>query len=139
MIFAEIGATPTEDLFLRVEYDGSIVANGPVTDAQPPRFSAVSGTSRGTELMETLLRREHDPGCTLNRAMKIALDAWSAGSMPATEGSGNEVPSVEALRKHRAQELQSATVEACVLERSGPNAIRYRPLAGQELKELTTA
>jgi proteasome alpha subunit len=139
MIFAEVGATPAEDLFLRVEYDGSITANGPATDAQPPRFSAVGGMTRGTELMETLLRREHDPGCTLNRAMKIALDAWSAGSMPVTEGSGNEIPSAEALRQHRTEELQSAAVEACVLERSGPNAIRYRQLAGEELKELTAA
>src|SRR5213079_703055 len=57
MIFAEVGPTPAEDLFLRVEYDGSIMANGPATDAQPPRFSAVSGTARGTELMETFLRR----------------------------------------------------------------------------------
>ena len=32
-----------------------------------------------------------------------------------------------------------ATVEACVLERSSPNAIRYRPLAGEELKELAAA
>ena len=55
MIFAEVGATPAEDLFLRVEYDGSITANGPATDAQPPRFSAVGGTTRGTELMETLV------------------------------------------------------------------------------------
>ena len=89
--------------------------------------------------METLLRREHDPGCTLNRAMKVALDAWSAGSMPVTEGSGNEIPSAETLRQHRTEELQSATVEACVLERSSPNAIRYRQLAGEELKELTAA
>lgn len=57
--------------------------------------------------------------------------------MAATEGSENEIPSTEALRKHRTEELQSATVEACVLERSSPNAIRYRPLAGEELTELT--
>ena len=67
MIFAEVGATPAEDLFLRVEYDGAITANGPAADSKPPRFSAISGTARGTELMEDLLRREHDPDCTLNR------------------------------------------------------------------------
>jgi hypothetical protein len=71
--------------------------------------------------------------------MKLALDGWSAGSMPATEGAGNEIPSAEALRQHRTEELQNATVEACLLERSSPNAIRYRPLAGEELKELTAA
>src|SRR4029077_4015983 len=41
MIFAEVGATPAEDLFLRLEYDGSITRNGPPPERPPPRFSAV--------------------------------------------------------------------------------------------------
>ena len=139
MIFAEVGATPAEDLFLRVEYDGAIAANGPANDSQPPRFSAISGTMRGTELMEAFLRREHDPGCTLNRAMQLALDAWSAGNMPAKEEGENEIPSLEALRDYRAEELKRATVEACILERRGAAAIRYRALGGEELKELAAA
>ena len=139
MIFAEVGATPADDLYLRVEYDGAITANGPATDAQPPRFSAISGTTRATERMEEVLRREHDPNCTLNRAMKLALDAWSAGSLPATEESGPEIPTNETLQHHRAEALQTATVEAGVLERSGPSAIRYRPIAGGELKALIPA
>ena len=139
MIFAEVGATPPEDLFLRVEYDGAISANGPGADSNPPRFSAIAGTSRATGLMEELLRRDHDPGCTLNSAMKLALDTWSIGSLPAAEESGNAIPSHEALRQHRAEELKSATVEACVLERSGPVAIRYRAITGDELKELSAA
>jgi proteasome alpha subunit len=136
MIFAEVGAAPADDLFLRVEYDGAITANGPANDSQPPRFSAVSGTTQGTELMEALLRSEHDPGCTLARAMKLALDAWSAGKMPAKEEGLNEMPSAEVLREYRAEELKHATIEACVLERSGAAAIRYRALAGEEVKEL---
>jgi proteasome alpha subunit len=138
MIFAEVGATPVEDLFLRVEYDGAITANGPANDSQPPRFSAVSGTRRGTELMEAFLRREHDPGCTLDRAMQLAVDVWSAGNMPPKEDE-NEIPSVKTLREYRAEELKSATVEACILERNGTAAIRYRALAGEELKELAAA
>src|SRR5450432_2477545 len=31
MIFAEVGATPPDDLFLRVEYDGAIATNGPTS------------------------------------------------------------------------------------------------------------
>ncbi len=139
MIFAEVGATPADDLFLRLEYDGAIAANGPATDAQPPRFSAISGTIRATESMEELLRRDHDPNCTLNRAMKLALDAWSAGSLPATEEGESKVPTSETLHQHRAEALQSATVEAGVLERSGPSAIRYRPLVGEELRALLRA
>ncbi|MGH8091851.1 MAG: 20S proteasome subunit A/B [Chthoniobacterales bacterium] len=139
MIFAEVGPTPAEDLFLRIEYDGAIAANGPAVDLQPPCFSAISGTGRATELMEGLLRREHEPNCTLPRAMNLALDAWSAGSLPAQEDGGNEIPSREALLQHRTEELRRATVEACVLERRGPSAIRYRSIVGEELKELTAA
>jgi hypothetical protein len=72
----------------------------------------------------------------LARAMKLALDAWSAGKMPAKEEGFNEMPSAEVLREYRAEELKHATIEACVLERSGAAAIRYRALAGEEVKEL---
>ncbi len=139
MVFAEVGAAPADDLFLRVEYDGAIAANGPAADTNPPRFSAIGGTTRATELMEELLRRDHDPGCTLHRAMKLALDAWSAGNLPAKEEAGSGIPSAEMLRQHRMEELKTATVEACVLERAGLAAIRYRAITGEELKELTAA
>ena len=138
MIFAEVGPTPAEDLFLRVEYDGAITANGPAAKSQPPRSCAISGTTPATELMEKLLGREHDPTCTLNRAMKLALDAWSAGSLPTSEGESDEMPSRETLAQHRAKELESATIEAGVLERSGPSAIRYRALTAEELDGLTS-
>jgi proteasome alpha subunit len=136
MIFAEVGATPEEDFFLRVEYDGAITANGPASKSHPPRFCAISGTIRATELMEKLLGGEHDPGCTLKAAMKLALDVWSAGSLPSNEEVGDEMPSRETLAQHRAKELESATIEAGVLERSGPSAIRYRVLTAGELDGL---
>ena len=139
MIFAEVGVTPAADLFLRVEYDGAIAANGPAADTNPPRFSAIAGTTRATELMEALLHRDHDPDGTLGRAMKVALDAWSAGSLPVAEESGNDIPTGETLRQHRTEEFKTATLEACILERNGPAAIRYRALTGKEVKELSTA
>ncbi|HEV8422696.1 MAG TPA: hypothetical protein VGQ40_05080 [Chthoniobacterales bacterium] len=139
MIFAEVGATAADDLFLRVDYDGAIVANGRATDTNPPRFSAVGGTARATEIMDALLRRDHDSGHTLNRAMTIALDAWTAGSLGADQSSGNEVPSQQTLAEHRTQKLKDATVEACVLERKNQGPICYRPILGEELKELIKA
>ena len=137
MIFAEVGSTSAEDLFLRVEYDGAITANGPAAETHPPRFSVVAGTARATEMMEEFLRRDHDAGCTLQRAMKLALDAWSIGSLPAPEEDRQEIPAHEILLKHRTEKLKSAAVEAGILERRGSSAIRYRSLSGEELKELT--
>jgi proteasome alpha subunit len=139
MVFAEVGATPADDLFLRVEYDGAIAANGPAADAQPPRFSAISGTARGTELMEELLRRDHDSNCTLKTALKVALDVWSVGSTAAREEGAQELPSHEALRQRRTEELRNATIEAGVLERSGTSAIRYRRVVAEELQRLASA
>ena len=88
--------------------------------------------------MEKLLRGEHDPGCTLHRAIKLALDAWSAGSLSTSEGESDEMPSREMLAQHRAKQFESATIEAGVLERSGPSAIRYRVLTPAELDGLTS-
>jgi len=139
MIFAEVGPKPADDLFLRVEYDGAIAASGSVADVQPPRFSAISGTARGTELMEELLRRDHDPNCTLKAALKVALDAWSAGSMVAKEEGVPDLPSQEALRQRRTDELRGATIEAGLLERTGTSAIRYRRVTDQELQSLASA
>ncbi|HEX3817867.1 MAG TPA: hypothetical protein VHW03_06235 [Chthoniobacterales bacterium] len=131
MIFAEVGATPETDLFLRVEYDGAIAAQG----AKQPSFCAISGTARATEAMEELLRRDHDPNATLKQAMKVALDAWSAGSRPADENS-SELPAAAALSEFREEKLRDATVEAAVLERDATTSIRYRALTGDELSNL---
>jgi len=136
MIFAEVGAVPDDDLFLRLEYDGAITANGLAGDAKPLRSSVISGTARATEWMEELLRREHDSNCTLQRAMQVALDVWSVGSIPPPEEVARELPSREALRKHREEKLAGASIEACVLERNGVAAIRYRQIVGEELKGL---
>src|SRR5450432_3426649 len=72
MIFAEVGATPADDLFLRLEYDGAITANGLSAGTQPPRFGVISGRARAAELMEELLRRDHNPNSTLPAALKVA-------------------------------------------------------------------
>jgi proteasome alpha subunit len=132
MIFAEVGATAETDLFLRLEYDGAIVAQG----VKQPSFCAISGTARGTEAMEELLRRDHDPNATLNQAMKVALDAWSAGSLPPPEEKSADLPSSAELSKYREEKLREATVEACVLERNATTSIRYRQITGEELRTL---
>ncbi len=134
MIFAEVGATPEDDLFLRVEYDGAIAAQGGVKRAG---FCAISGTARGTELMEELLQRDHDRKATLHGAMKVALDAWSVGALPPAEEVSSGLPSHPALLEFWQEKLGHATLEACVLERSATTSIRYRQLAGEELQMLS--
>src|SRR5947199_9701581 len=44
LLFAEIGSSPKEDLFLRVEYDGAIAANGATFAQVRHDFAVLSGT-----------------------------------------------------------------------------------------------
>jgi hypothetical protein len=115
------------------------MANGSESDRNRLRFSAVGGTASATGRMEALLSREHDPGFPLEQAMKIALDAWSTGSLAADKGAADEIPSPETLAQHFAETLKNATLEASVLERNSRGPICYRSLTGDELKTLVNA
>src|SRR5215468_8966984 len=44
MLFAEVGARPDDDLFLRVEYDGEIATNGATYAQARQDFAVLSGT-----------------------------------------------------------------------------------------------
>jgi len=133
LLFAEIGSSPKEDLFLRIDYDGAIAADG--LTAQPrQRFAVLSGTRQSAEWMETFLRKEHVTDAALPDAISLALDAWSVGRLAMGENANKELPERDAVRKHREEELAKAGIEAAVLERDRKSAIRYRTLADEEVR-----
>ena len=133
LLFAEIGSSPKEDLFLRVDYDGSIAADG--LTAQPrQRFAVLSGARQSAELMEKFLQKEHVTDAALPEALNIALDAWSVGRLAMSESGAKEIPDRDALGKHRAEQLANTSIEAAVLERGSKSAIRYRILTDEELR-----
>ena len=133
LLFAEIGSSPKEDLFLRVDYDGSIAADG--LTAQPrQRFAVLSGTRQSAELMEKFLQKEHVTDAPLADAVNTALDAWSVGKMAISENGVKELPQRDVIRKHRDEQLANAAIEAAALERDAKSAIRYRILPGEELR-----
>src|SRR5206468_5700751 len=61
LLFAEIGASSKEDLFLRIDYDGAIAADGATFAQARNDFAALSGTRQSRELMESFLQAEHAP------------------------------------------------------------------------------
>lgn len=136
MLFAEIGEKREDDLFLRIEYDGAIATNGATFAETRKDFGVLSGTSVSTELMESYLTREHEPGATLGDALNRALDAWTVGSMSLRETGTRELPSKETIAKEREHQAGSAGIEAAVLERERKSAIRYRPLTEKEVASL---
>ena len=136
MLFAEVGARPEDDLFLRVEYDGEIASNGATYARARQDFAVLSGTRQSVELMETFLKNKHRPDSTFESAVNAALDAWSVGHMLLQATDAKELPDPAAIAQHRRDQLATAAIEAAVLERDGSTAIRYRSLADKELRSL---
>ena len=132
LLFAEIGSSPKEDLFLRIDYDGAIAADG-LTGQPRQRFAVLSGTRQSAELMEKFLQKEHVTDAALPDALNIALSAWSIGRISMGESGTKEIPDATALQKHREEQLANAAIEAAVLERDSKSAIRYRILTDEEL------
>lgn len=134
MLFAEIGAKQEGDLFLRLEYDGAIATNSANFEQTRQDFGAISGTRQSTELMEKFLQVEHSAGATFERAMKIALDAWTVGHLALGDGGVKELPARDKILSERKDRLRTAGVEAAVLERNDKIALRYRTLTEAEIR-----
>jgi proteasome alpha subunit len=135
LLFAEIGSSPKEDLFLSVDYDGSIAADGPT--AQPrQRFAVLSGTKASADLMERFLQENHVTDAGLEDAIATAADAWSVARMASTGSEIKNIPDREAARKFRHEQLANSAVEGAVLERDSRSAIRYRTLVDEELRSI---
>ncbi len=134
LLFAEVRDTAEEDLFLRVEYDGAIATNGGVVGGSRQAFGALSGTQASTELMESFLQNEHTTGTTLARALAVALDAWTIGSLALGEAGIRDVTDKAAIAEGRRKRLKDGAIEAVLLERDAKLSIRYRTLADEELK-----
>jgi len=134
MLFAEIGDKQETDLFLRLEYDGAIATNSGNFEQSQQDFGVLSGTRQSTELMEKFLRAEHSAGATFERALKIAVDAWSVGRLALGDGGITELPARDKILAERKERLRTAGVEAAILERSDKSAIRYRALAEAEIR-----
>ena len=135
LLFAEIGSSPKEDLFLRIDYDGSIAADGPT--AQPrQRLAILSGTNPSAELMEKFLQQNHVTDAELPDAITAAADGWSVGRMAMGESAIKELPDRATIRKYRDEQLTNSGIEGAVLERDCKSAIRYRTLSDEELRSV---
>jgi proteasome alpha subunit len=135
LLFVEIGSSPKEDLFLRIDYDGAISADGGSAVQPRQRFAVLGGTRQSADLMAAFLKTEHVTDAELPDALNQALDAWSVGRMAMGENAVKELPERAAIRQHRNEQLGNAGIEAAVLERDSMSAIRYRTLSDAEVRE----
>jgi proteasome alpha subunit len=114
LLFAEVGRTPREDLFVALEYDGSMSASGMIPGKPHEPFGAITGTKRSHELV-----REFLGGCkfdTLESALEVAVRAWGVGMFTADEDH-REIPTPDELKPFIGNLLGKYTIEAIQLER----------------------
>lgn len=134
LLFAEVGAKPEEDLFLRVEYDGAIATNGATLSQVRQNFAVLSANRQSTELMESFLKSSRLSEASLANAINLALNAWSVGHMTRDHNGAKEMPDSDAISKHLQEQLATAGIEAAVLEREAKTAIRYRALSDEQVR-----
>jgi proteasome alpha subunit len=136
LLFAEVGGTIEEDLFLRIEYDGAIASNGSGIAPMRDRFAALSATRSSAEAMEAFLTKEYKAGMDFKEAVVMALNAWAVAHLGGGPDEAKELPGMDAIANHRDEQLAIAGVEAAVLERNAARAIRYRALSDEEARAL---
>jgi proteasome alpha subunit len=131
LLFAEIGSTVAEDLFLRVEYDGAISRKKSGTTG----FAVLAATKKSAEQMEQFLEKEHRGEEKLADALELAFDTWTIGQKIVEEPNG--LPARAEIRAQRAERTGDGALEAVVLGRDAHSAQQYRALSEDDLASLT--
>lgn len=128
LLFVESGATPAEDLFLQVEYDGAIILH----PTKGVSFAVLAATKKSAEQMEKFIGQEFRGGGNLAAALELALDAWTVGQTTANDA----IPGRNEIRRQRTERIGDGIISAVVLDRNTKSAVRYRALGGNELAPL---
>jgi proteasome alpha subunit len=134
MLFAELGRGDSPNSFLRLDYDGAIHTSGGAFGRAHEEFGVISGTAVSAAKMEEFLRTQTLPTATLDRALTVALDAWTVGHLTLTADSKDELPSAKEIATHRSEQLAATSIEAVVLDRTSPLPITWRTLRDVEIR-----
>src|SRR6187397_378960 len=139
MLFAELGRGDAPNLFLRLEYDGSIHTNGGSFGRDFEEFGAIAGTAPATKLMERFLRKQNVTREPLDEALAVALDAWAIGHLALSEEPPDELPEVARVAAYRNEKLADTSIEAAVLERASTFPATWRPLHEADIRPALEA
>lgn len=136
MLLAELGRRGSPNLFLRLDYDGSIRTNGGSFGRSFEDYGVIAGKAHAMKRMETFLAGKDHTTAGLPEALRLASQAWSVGHLALSEDDHSEPPSSEQITKHLREQIEGAAIEAAVLEHSAPVAVTYRSLAEKEVREI---
>jgi len=134
LLFAELGRGGAPDLFLRLDYDGSIHTNGGGFGRAFEEFGVISGTKTSAGRMEQFLRDRETTKMHFPAALRTAAEAWSLGHLSLNLGddAGEELPAHSKIIEHRDEQLTQAAVECAVLDRASTLPMTWRAISEEE-------
>ena len=136
LLFAELGRAGAPNLFLRLDYDGSIHTNGGAFARAFEDFGVIAGTAPATAQMERFLREKKCAHSPLDDALAIAADAWAVGHLALTAEPEEVLPGAEKIAVHRAEQLATLSIEAAVLEKTSALPMTWRALPEEPIRRL---
>ena len=114
ILFAEAGGAQDDDLFVRLDYDGSMHASAMSAGKRRENFGAIAGTRRGLEQIDGFLRKADFSD--LRSALRTAIHAWGVG-LYAADQDHQDAPEDATLKEFVKSQLARYTIEAAFLER----------------------
>jgi proteasome alpha subunit len=120
LLLAELGVKPENDVLVRVDFDGTFALQNGGT-------LVVGDTPDRAQEAEQWLAGEMKPDSSLPEGAALALDAWRQ----LTSGEGGSYQRSDPATLIAA--VGNRVLEAALLERSSPEAARYRTLEAADL------
>ena len=130
MLFAELGRDGAGDLFVRLDFDGTMHTSGGPQLRSFEQYGAIAGTAAQTAAMVQFLAGVKVAELGLDDAIRTALHAWMLGHLTRDDEAA---PTAEAIDAARKEQVAEAVVEVSVLERNAPQTAVYRTLAREEI------
>jgi len=81
LLFAEVGAEQEADVFIALDYDGSVAASGLPPHRPSRHFAVLAGSVPAREAMRTFLSERAGSALDEATALALALEAWAIGRM----------------------------------------------------------
>lgn len=136
LLFAELGRGSAANLFLRLDYDGSIHTNRTAFGRAFEEFGVIAGTKVATTQMEQFLRGRDLPKLAFDDALVLASKAWSVGHLTLAAEPRDDAPPEETIAAHLAEQLSVASVECAVLEQESALPMTWRAITEAEARAI---
>ena len=134
LIFAELGRGGAPNLFLRLDYDGSIRTNGGGFGRAFEDFGVIAGKQHAIAQMEAAMREQGHSELDLADALRLAACTWAVGHLALSAESDSAPPDAAHVSAHVREQIANASVEAAVLEKNAPLPAAYRALPEDEVR-----